>query len=61
MLGYLTISRNREKHFHCHKITFITAASSLIILYVGLHNSRMVTLDLGKFADVKRVTFRRIM
>jgi hypothetical protein len=40
-------------------MTFIIAAYGLVILYLGLHNSRMVpiTLDLGKFANTKRVTF----
>jgi hypothetical protein len=39
------IFSNGERNFHFHKV-------KLIILYVGLRISRMVTLDLGKFADV---------
>jgi hypothetical protein len=38
-----------------------TKAPSLKIEYIYLHNARMVTLDLGKFSDVKQVIFRRTM
>jgi hypothetical protein len=56
MLGYVTIFRSRERHFHFHKITLITTAPSLTIQYLGLHISRMITLQFGKSADVKHVT-----
>lgn len=36
MLGYHMISRNGE-NFHCHNITFVTTASTFIILNAGLH------------------------
>jgi hypothetical protein len=59
MLGYLMIFSNGEQKLHCQNS--ITTVPSLKALYEGVHNTRMVTLDLRKFSDVKQTTFRETM
>jgi hypothetical protein len=48
MLGYRTIFSNGGQNVHCHKTQSITPPPSPKTHYVGLYNSRMVTLDVPR-------------